>query len=33
MRERETERIANRLHAVSMEPNSGLKPMNNEIMT
>ena len=32
-REREIERIPSRLHAVSTEPNAGLKPMNHEIMT
>ena len=32
-RERERERISSRLLTVSKEPNSGLSPMNREIMT
>ena len=32
-RERGRERIPSRLHAVSTEPNTGLDPMNHEIMT
>ena len=32
-RERERERIPSRLHAISAEPNVGLKLMNREIMT
>ena len=32
-RERGRERIPSRLHAVSMEPNSGLDPTNEEMMT
>ena len=32
-KERERERIPSRLHAVSMEPDVGLEPMNCEIMT
>ena len=31
--EREGERIACRLHTVSMEPNTGFKPANHVIMT
>ena len=31
--EREGDRIPSRLHAVSAEPNMGLKPTNCEIMT
>ena len=32
-REGERERIPSRLHAVSTEPDVGLKPLNREIMT
>ena len=32
-RERGRERIPSRLHAVSAEPDTGLNPMNCEIMT
>ena len=32
-REGEGERIPSRLHAVSTEPDAGLKPANREIMT
>ena len=32
-RERLRERIPSRLHAVSTEPDVGLKPLNREIMT
>ena len=32
-RERERERIPSSLHVVSREPDSGLEPMNHEIMT
>ena len=32
-REKGRERIPSRVHAVSMEPDAGLNPMNREIMT